>query len=101
MIWTFCYSSSKESDNKEGQIICDILDRLVPKNTKYSGQIAYVQDRPGHDRRYSIDSSKIQRELGWKPLESFDTGIMKTVQWYLDNLAWCQNVECESYQRNR
>ncbi|MEZ8772801.1 dTDP-glucose 4,6-dehydratase [Vibrio sp. 10N.247.310.17] len=81
--------------------ICDILDMLVPKESAYAEQIMYVQDRPGHDRRYAIDSSKMQRELGWTPEETFETGLIKTVQWYLDNSAWCQNVQDGSYQRER
>ncbi|MEC7310076.1 dTDP-glucose 4,6-dehydratase [Vibrio crassostreae] len=81
--------------------ICDILDTLVPKESAYAELITYVQDRPGHDRRYAIDSSKMQRELGWTPEETFETGLRKTVQWYLDNSAWCQNVQDGSYQRER
>ncbi|MEZ8879484.1 dTDP-glucose 4,6-dehydratase [Vibrio lentus] len=81
--------------------ICDILDTLIPKDTKYAEQITYVQDRPGHDRRYAIDSSKMKRELGWTPEETFETGLRKTVQWYLGNSAWCQNVQNGSYQRER
>ncbi|WP_104048397.1 dTDP-glucose 4,6-dehydratase [Vibrio jasicida] len=81
--------------------ICDILDTLVPKGTKYAEQITYVQDRPGHDRRYAIDSSKMQSELGWTPEETFETGLKKTIQWYLDNSAWCANVQDGSYQRER
>lgn len=81
--------------------ICSILDALVPKDNKYAEQITYVQDRPGHDRRYAIDSSKMQRELGWAPEETFETGLKKTVQWYLDNSAWCKNVQDGSYQRER
>lgn len=83
------------------QTICSILDELVPKATKYNQQITYVQDRPGHDRRYAIDSSKMQRELNWTPEETFETGLRKTVQWYLDNSVWCQNVQDSSYQRER
>ncbi|WP_261903468.1 dTDP-glucose 4,6-dehydratase [Vibrio fortis] len=81
--------------------ICTILDELVPKDTKYAEQITYVSDRPGHDRRYAIDSSKMQRELNWMPQETFETGLRKTVQWYLDNQKWCQNVQDGSYQRER
>ena len=81
--------------------ICDILDTLVPKGSKYAEQITYVQDRPGHDRRYAIDSSKMQRELDWTPEETFETGLRKTVQWYLDSSTWCQNVQDGSYQRER
>ncbi|MFS1909694.1 dTDP-glucose 4,6-dehydratase [Vibrio sp. 10N.286.48.B7] len=81
--------------------ICNILDTLVPKDSAYAEQITYVQDRPGHDRRYAIDSSKMQRELGWVPEETFETGLKKTVQWYLDNSTWCKNVQDGSYQRER
>ena len=81
--------------------ICDILQQLRPKASSYREQITFVQDRPGHDRRYAIDASKIQRELGWQPEETFETGIRKTVQWYLDNLEWCRRVQDGSYQRER
>ncbi|WP_045500135.1 dTDP-glucose 4,6-dehydratase [Vibrio hyugaensis] len=81
--------------------ICEILDVLVPKEKPYAEQITYVQDRPGHDRRYAIDSTKMQKELGWTPEETFETGLRKTVQWYLDNSGWCQNVQDGSYQRER
>ncbi|MCL4152931.1 UNVERIFIED_CONTAM: hypothetical protein GTU68_066691 [Idotea baltica] len=81
--------------------ICEILDTLVPKESAYAEQITYVQDRPGHDRRYAIDSTKMQRELDWTPEETFETGLRKTVQWYLDNSSWCQNVQDGSYQRER
>ncbi len=83
------------------QTICKILDALVPKEKSYVEQISYVQDRQGHDRRYAIDSSKMQKELGWAPEETFETGLKKTVQWYLDNPAWCKNVQDGSYQRER
>jgi len=80
--------------------LCSILDELSPKadGKSYSSQITYVTDRPGHDRRYAIDSTKINRELGWKPTETFETGIRKTVQWYLDNHDWVQNVTSGTYQ---
>jgi dTDP-glucose 4,6-dehydratase len=80
--------------------ICTILDELKPRadGKSYIGQITYVKDRPGHDRRYAIDASKIERELGWRPAETFDTGIRKTVQWYLDNLAWVDGVVSGSYR---
>ena len=64
----------------------------------YLEQIIYVTDRPGHDRRYAIDASKIERELGWKPAETFDTGIRKTVQWYLENQSWVANVQSGAYR---
>ena len=79
--------------------LCDILDELDPKAAgSYRDQITYVQDRPGHDRRYAIDARKLERELGWKPAETFETGIRKTVQWYLDNQPWVQNVQSGDYQ---
>ena len=80
--------------------ICSILDQLRPKadGTKYASQITYVKDRPGHDRRYAIDATKLERELGWKPAETFETGIQKTVQWYLDNQAWTEGVLSGSYR---
>ena len=83
------------------QAICSILDVLVPKKTKYARQIIYVTDRPGHDRRYAIDSSKMSKELNWQPVETFETGLRKTIQWYLDNQSWCNNVQNGSYQRER
>ena len=67
----------------------------------HTSLISYVQDRPGHDKRYAIDAGKIERELGWAPDESYVTGIRKTVQWYLDNAQWCQHVQDGSYQRER
>ncbi|HEF0022482.1 dTDP-glucose 4,6-dehydratase [Citrobacter amalonaticus] len=81
--------------------ICDLLDEIVPKTASYREQIAYVADRPGHDRRYAIDADKIGRELGWKPQETFESGIRKTVEWYLAHLDWCKHVQDGSYQRER
>jgi dTDP-glucose 4,6-dehydratase len=80
--------------------ICIILDELRPKSdgNSYASQITYVKDRPGHDRRYAIDATKLERELGWKPAETFDTGIRKTVQWYLDNQEWTDDVLSGSYR---
>ena len=80
--------------------ICTILDELRPRadGKSYAEQITFVQDRPGHDRRYAIDASKLKRELGWRPTETFDTGIRKTVQWYLDNPAWVEGVVSGSYR---
>jgi dTDP-glucose 4,6-dehydratase len=78
--------------------LCDILDELDPKAAgSYRDQITYVTDRPGHDRRYAIDARKIERELGWKPVETFDTGIRKTVQWYLANQDWVKDVQSGDY----
>ena len=80
--------------------ICGILDELKPRadGKSYVEQITYVKDRTGHDRRYAIDASKVERELGWRPAETFDTGIRKTVQWYLDNPAWVEGVVSGSYR---
>ena len=80
--------------------LCSILDELSPRSDgkSYRDQITYVTDRPGHDRRYAIDASKINRDLGWKPAETFETGIRKTVQWYLDNQEWVQNVTSGTYK---
>jgi len=69
--------------------------------SQYSALITFVSDRPGHDRRYAIDASKIEKELGWLPKESFESGLRKTVQWYLENQQWCQRVQDGSYQRQR
>ena len=81
-------------------IVCDLLDEMRPKanGTSYKAQISHVRDRPGHDRRYAIDASKIQRELGWKPFETFETGIRKTVQWYLANPRWVASVQSGAYR---
>ena len=81
--------------------LCTILDELSPRadGKSYEEQIAYVKDRPGHDRRYAIDASKIERELGWRPAETFDTGIRKTVRWYLDNQAWVSIVTSGAYRQ--
>lgn len=90
--------------------ICDLLEELVPNNTHsktagceqgFKGLITYVTDRPGHDVRYAIDASKIEKELGWKPEESFESGIRKTVEWYLTNKEWVAHVQDGSYQRER
>ena len=76
------------------KLICNLLDELQPRadGVSYSTQIAFVTDRPGHDRRYAIDARKIERELGWKPAETFETGLRKTVRWYLANQAWVGEV---------
>ncbi len=80
--------------------LCAVLDELKPRadGKRYTEQITYVKDRPGHDRRYAIDARKIERELGWKPQETFETGIRKTVQWYLANQAWVEGVTSGSYR---
>ena len=86
------------------KIICSILDDLLPiKNniSKYEDLISYVDDRPGHDRRYAIDATKISKDLGWTPDESFSSGIRKTVQWYIENTDWCNKVseKINSYKK--
>ncbi|MEY4725166.1 MAG: dTDP-glucose 4,6-dehydratase, partial [Pseudomonadota bacterium] len=80
--------------------LCAILDELKPRpdGQSYARQITYVTDRPGHDRRYAIDARKLERELGWKPAETFETGIRKTVKWYLDNSVWVANVKSGAYK---
>ena len=93
------------------ETICKILEELAPKNahgqstpktpSSYKALITYVADRPGHDRRYAIDASKISKDLCWQPEETFESGIRKTVQWYLNNPHWCRNVQDGSYQRER
>jgi dTDP-glucose 4,6-dehydratase len=80
--------------------LCDILDQEQPRNDgrSYREQITFVKDRPGHDRRYAIDASKLERELGWKPAETFETGIRKTVRWYLENQQWVNNITSGNYR---
>lgn len=79
--------------------LCDLLDELVPKSKgSYRNQITFVKDRPGHDRRYAIDARKLERELGWKPAETFDSGLRRTVQWYVDNQAWVDDVTSGEYR---
>jgi dTDP-glucose 4,6-dehydratase len=80
--------------------LCDMLDALSPRvdGRSYRDQIAFVADRPGHDRRYAIDAGKLERELGWKPSETFESGMRKTVRWYLDNQDWVKNVTSGAYR---
>tara|TARA_R110002051_G_scaffold258475_1_gene317780 strand:+ start:1368 stop:2453 length:1086 start_codon:yes stop_codon:yes gene_type:complete len=99
---TYNIGGHNEKQNLEVvQTICSILDALVPKETPYAEQITYVTDRPGHDRRYAIDASKMSNELHWEPEETFETGLRKTIEWYLTNQTWCQHVQDGSYQRER
>ncbi|MEO3991180.1 dTDP-glucose 4,6-dehydratase [Pseudocitrobacter cyperus] len=83
------------------ETICDILDELVPKEKSYREQITFVADRPGHDRRYAINADKIEAELMWKPKETFESGIKKTIQWYLNNKPWYTRVQNGSYWREQ
>jgi dTDP-glucose 4,6-dehydratase len=85
------------------QKICELLDQKSPRKdgASYSGQITFVADRPGHDRRYAVDCGKIQRELGWSPTESFVTGLAKTVDWYLGHRDWCADITSKRYSRER
>jgi dTDP-glucose 4,6-dehydratase len=79
--------------------ICAVLDEMVPRQTAMprSELITFVDDRPGHDLRYAIDCSKLERELGWRPKESFETGLRKTIRWYLDNPRWVERVRTGEY----
>jgi len=83
--------------------ICAVLDELRPRadGSSYTELKTFVEDRPGHDRRYAIDAKKIEQELGWVPAETFETGIRRTIQWYLDHLDWCREIEEKKYQRQR
>jgi dTDP-glucose 4,6-dehydratase len=100
---TYNIGGHNEKQNIEVvKTICDLLEELAPNKPsgveKYQDLITFVTDRAGHDVRYAIDASKIAKELNWTPQESFDSGIRKTVQWHLDNQAWCQHIEDGSYQ---
>ena len=85
------------------KIICGLLDEMVPDSPHkpHAGLISFVKDRPGHDRRYAIDAGKLQRELGWQPEETFETGIRKTIQWYLDHREWTQRISSGEYRGER
>jgi len=114
---TYNIGGHNEKQNIEVvKTICEVLEELAPSAgnpnltgvscesgnaTKYADLTRYVADRPGHDMRYAIDAGKINRELGWTPQETFESGIRKTVQWYLDNQIWCRHVQDGSYQRER
>ncbi|MES2934281.1 MAG: dTDP-glucose 4,6-dehydratase [Pseudomonadota bacterium] len=96
---TYNVGGNNEKANLEVvHTLCDILDQLDPKQGgSYRDQITYVTDRPGHDRRYAIDARKIERELGWAPAETFESGIKKTVQWYLDHPEWVRDIQSGDY----
>lgn len=98
---TYNIGGNNEKTNVEVvYTICDLLDELKPRQDgrTYREQIQFVQDRLGHDRRYAIDAAKLQMELGWKPIETFESGMCKTVKWYLENQEWCQRVCDGSYR---
>ena len=79
--------------------ICDALEKAVPRPGGYRPLVTPVADRPGHDRRYAIDATKIRTELGWRPRETFESGLAKTVKWYLDNAEWVARVKSGKYRR--
>ncbi len=97
---SYCIGGHNERTNLEVvNIICDILDELKPRedNKSYHELITYVKDRAGHDYRYAMDPTKIENNLGWKPQETFVTGIQKTIKWYLDNQDWVAHVQSGEY----
>ena len=108
---TYNIGGNNEKKNIEVvKMICELLEELAPHNSHsiasgnpggFSSLITFVKDRPGHDMRYAIDASKIKEELGWVPKESFETGIRKTIQWYLDNMEWCDKIRDGKYCRER
>jgi dTDP-glucose 4,6-dehydratase len=95
--------NSERTNLEVVHVICDTLDRIRPRTDKlsYRQQITFVADRPGHDFRYAIDSTKLQTELGWKPVESFESGIEKTIKWYLENRAWWEAIQSGEYRGER
>ena len=101
---TYNIGGNTEKTNREVvDTICATLDRIKPRSngSKYSDLITFVKDRPGHDRRYAVDASKMQKELGWEPIETFDTGMTKTIDWYMNNQAWFDRVLDGSYRGER
>jgi len=85
------------------RLICSLLDGRVPRldGRPFAEQISFVADRPGHDRRYAINCAKIQKELGWRPRETFETGLAKTVDWYIAHRPWCNEITTKKYARER
>lgn len=91
---------SEQANVKVVQTLCHLLDELRPRadGRSYTSQVTFVKDRPGHDRRYAIDARKLERELGWKPQETFETGLRKSIIWYLNNQRWVANVTTGTYR---
>ena len=103
---TYNIGGNNEIQNIEVvRTVCRILDELIPNKlngmNSFSELITYVKDRPGHDVRYAINANKINKDLGWEPQENFESGIRKTVEWYINNKAWCDNIQNGSYQLER
>ncbi len=99
---TYCIGGNSEKTNLEVvDTICSVLDELRPVHSPHQNLKTFVKDRPGHDRRYAIDGSKIKSELGWSPKYGFEEGMRKTIQWYLENSQWCDNVTSGKYKRER
>jgi len=94
---SYCIGGSNEKTNLEiTKYICELLDKRVPINKPYTDLIKFVKDRPGHDKRYAIDSALIQKELGWQANNSFEDGLLKTIEWYLNNQSWYENIQKNS-----
>ena len=103
---TYNIGGKNEKTNLEvAESICDLLEELAPEKPPgveaYSDLITFVEDRPGHDKRYAIDATKIEKDLGWLPEETFETGLRKTVKWYLENREWWENVLSGDYRLER
>ena len=100
---TYNIAGSNEIKNIDiVKIICDIMDELIPsKNGSYRDLITFVDDRPGHDKRYAVDSTKLKNTLKWKPRESFQSGIKKTIKWYLNNEDWWRKIQKNNYNQQR
>jgi dTDP-glucose 4,6-dehydratase len=98
---TYNIGGSNEQRNLEiVETICDVVDEMAPRlDASRRGLVTFVKDRPGHDRRYAMDARKIERELGWRPKETFETGIRKTIRWYLENEGWVRDVTSGSYRQ--
>ncbi len=99
-----CYNIGGVNERRNLEVvetICDLVDEMAPKAARRRDLVTFVQDRPGHDQRYAIDCAKIQRELGWQPKETFESGLRKTVRWYLDNRPWWEAIRAGTYQGQR